>query len=78
MTLVISKMKSQFNNKKNQVLVTHFAVSPHKEEIVLTSETSSKVGGLSTLNVSQFADFDLPKIKFAQMHIFVLPIKKNH
>ena len=58
MTLVISKMKSQFNNKKNQVLVTHFAVSPHKEEIVLTSETSSKVGGLSTLNVSQFADFD--------------------
>ena len=58
MTLVISKMKSQFNNEKNQVLVTHFAVSPHKEEIVLTSETSSKVGGLSTLNVSQFADFD--------------------
>ncbi len=45
-------MKSQFNNKKNQVLVTHFAVSPHKEEIVLTSETPSKVGGLSTLNVS--------------------------
>ena len=32
MTLVISKMKSQFNNKKNQVLVTHFAVSPHNCE----------------------------------------------
>ena len=58
MSLVIAEMKKQFDKNKKQILITHFAVSPHKQEINLTSETSSKVGGLATLNASQFADFD--------------------
>lgn len=58
MTLVISEMQTHFDKTKKQILITHFAVSPHKEEINLTSETSSKVGGLATLNVTQFEAFD--------------------
>lgn len=58
MTLVISEMQTHFDKNKKQILVTHFAVSPHKEEINLTSETTSKVGGLATLNVIQFEAFD--------------------
>ncbi|CAJ1178345.1 nuclease SbcCD subunit D [Companilactobacillus crustorum] len=59
MKLVIADMKKNFNNNKMQLLITHFSVTPNKdEEIELTSETTSKVGGLATLTADQFKDFD--------------------
>lgn len=59
MQLIVSDMVKLFDKNKKHLLITHFAVTPNKdEEIPLTSETTSKVGGLATLTTDQFKDFD--------------------
>jgi len=59
MNLVVSDMVKLFDKNKKHILITHFAVTPHKDEdIDLTSETTSKVGGLATLTADQFQAFD--------------------
>ncbi|RZI48195.1 exonuclease SbcCD subunit D [Lactococcus kimchii] len=59
MALVIEKMISQFTPNKKHILITHFAVTKGKEdELELTSETLSKVGGLASISATQFAAFD--------------------
>lgn len=59
MNLVISDMVKLFDPNKKHLLITHFTVTPSAEdEINLTSETTSKVGGLATLTVNTFKDFD--------------------
>ncbi|MFD1418829.1 metallophosphoesterase family protein [Companilactobacillus keshanensis] len=58
MSLVLDDMYKLFDPAKKHVLVTHFAVSPSAKDIDLTSETTSKVGGLETLNATQFDKFD--------------------
>ncbi|MDT6952963.1 metallophosphoesterase family protein [Companilactobacillus alimentarius] len=59
MQLIISDIKKRFNPNKRHLLVSHFAVTPNQEsELELTSETTSKVGGLATLTSDQFEDFD--------------------
>ena len=56
---VMQDMKSTFDPTMKQILVTHFAVSPSSEAVYdLTSETISKVGGLSTVSSVWFDDFD--------------------
>lgn len=59
MDLVVKDMVKLFDPNKQHLLITHFAVSPSADqEIELTSETTSKVGGLQTLTASQFESFD--------------------
>ena len=59
MKLVISDMVKLFDPKKKHLLITHFAVTPNQDtEIELTSETTSKVGGLATVTTDHFKDFD--------------------
>ncbi|WP_125568241.1 exonuclease SbcCD subunit D [Companilactobacillus insicii] len=59
MALVLADMYRIFDPNKKHLLVTHFAVSASADkEIELTSETTSKVGGLETLTASQFDKFD--------------------
>jgi len=59
MTLVLADIEKLFDPAKKHILISHFAVSPSKDqEIELTSETTSKVGGLATLTASQFNKFD--------------------
>lgn len=59
MQLIVRDMVKLFDKNKKHLLITHFAVTPNKdEEIPLTSETTSKVGGLATLTTDQFKDFD--------------------
>ncbi|WP_334330453.1 exonuclease SbcCD subunit D [Companilactobacillus sp. HBUAS59699] len=59
MNLVIADMVKLFDNDKKHVLITHFAVSKSADDkIDLTSETTSKVGGLETLTAKQFDQFD--------------------
>jgi len=59
MNLVLTDIEKLFDPKKKHILISHFAVSPSKDkEIELTSETTSKVGGLATLTASQFNKFD--------------------
>lgn len=59
MNLVISDMVKLFDPNKKHLLITHFTVAPSaEEELELTSETTSKVGGLATLTVNTFNDFD--------------------
>lgn len=59
MNLVVSDMVKKFKTDKKHILITHFAVSAKKDEdIELTSETTSQVGGLATLTTDNFKDFD--------------------
>ncbi|KRN98727.1 exonuclease SbcD [Companilactobacillus kimchiensis] len=59
MELVVSDMVKLFDPKKKHLLITHFAVTADgQDDDHLTSETTSKVGGLATLTASQFKDFD--------------------
>lgn len=59
MDLVVNDMVKKFAKNKKHLLVTHFSVTANKdEEIQLTSETPSKVGGLATVTANQFKDFD--------------------
>ncbi len=55
---IIKDIKEKFKKNKKHVLVTHFAVTSNNKEIDLTSETISKVGGLSTISSSEFDGFD--------------------
>jgi len=59
MKYVVSDMVKSFDPNKRHILITHFAVTAKKDEpIALTSETTSKVGGLATLTTEQFSQFD--------------------
>jgi len=59
MSLVLKDMYQLFDPDKKHLLITHFAITPNKEkEIELTSETTSKVGGLASLTAKQFDKFD--------------------
>lgn len=59
MALVIADLTAQFDPQKQHVLITHFAVTPEIDtELELTSETTSKVGGLANLTARQFDQFD--------------------
>lgn len=58
MSLVLKDIYQKFDPAKKHILVTHFAISPSATDIELTSETTSKVGGLETLNASLFDKFD--------------------
>ncbi|WP_057767186.1 exonuclease SbcCD subunit D [Companilactobacillus tucceti] len=58
MSLVLKDIYQKFDPAKKHILVTHFAISPSATDIELTSETTSKVGGLETLNTSLFDKFD--------------------
>lgn len=59
MELVLNDIYQLFDPNKKHLLISHFAVSPSAdEEIELTSETTSKVGGLQTLTADQFSQFD--------------------
>lgn len=59
MNLVISDMLKNFDPNKKHILITHFAVTAKKDtDIILTSETTSQVGGLATLTTDNFKDFD--------------------
>ena len=59
MQLVVADMVQKFDQNKKHILVTHFSVTPKKgDEIELTSETTSKVGGLANLTTDNFKDFD--------------------
>lgn len=67
--LVLEKMREAFHPEKKQILVTHFAVSPSADqEIELTSETKSKAGGLATVTVQQFVDFDYVALGHIHTH----------
>ena len=67
--LVLEKMRENFLPEKKQILVTHFAVSPSADqEIELTSETKSKAGGLATVTVQQFVDFDYVALGHIHTH----------
>ena len=58
---IVDRMQATFDTSKTQILITHFAVSPSDTVLdpdVLTSETTSKVGGLTTVPSSCFASFD--------------------
>jgi len=59
MNLVLTDIEKKFAPNKKHILISHFAVTPSKDdELELTSETTSKVGGLATLTASQFEKFD--------------------
>ncbi|WP_047999531.1 exonuclease SbcCD subunit D [Lactiplantibacillus herbarum] len=59
MDLVLTDLKQLFDPNKRRVLITHFTVTPKLDtELDLTSETTSKVGGLATLTTDQFDQFD--------------------
>ncbi len=59
MTLVVADLEQRFDPNKRHVLVTHFTVTANMEtKLDLTSETTSKVGGLATLNTTRFDAFD--------------------
>ncbi|MFD1472084.1 exonuclease SbcCD subunit D [Companilactobacillus mishanensis] len=69
MDLVLADMYKLFDANKKHILITHFAVTPSAdEEIELTSETSSKVGGLATLTASQFDKFDYVMLGHIHTH----------
>ncbi|QMU07659.1 metallophosphoesterase family protein [Levilactobacillus suantsaii] len=59
MQLVIADLVKLFDPQKRHLLVTHFAVTASADdELDLTSETTSKVGGLASLPASLFEAFD--------------------
>lgn len=59
MTLVFADLKKLFVPDKKHLLITHFAITPTVDtELDLTSETTSKIGGLATLTAKQFEMFD--------------------
>lgn len=59
MELVTQDMYKLFDKDKKHILVTHFAVTKSADEkIDLTSETTSKVGGLASVTTNQFDKFD--------------------
>lgn len=60
MEYVVADMVKLFDPNKKHLLITHFAVTPNEDTPLqeLTSETTSKVGGLATLTTNQFQDFD--------------------
>ncbi|WP_125763460.1 exonuclease SbcCD subunit D [Companilactobacillus hulinensis] len=70
MTLVVNDMYKSFDTDKKHILITHFAVSPSADkEIELTSETTSKVGGLETVIASQFDKFDYVMLGHIHTHL---------
>jgi len=59
MNLVLTDIEKKFSPNKKHILISHFAVTPSKDdELELTSETTSKVGGLATLTANRFEKFD--------------------
>lgn len=59
MTLILKDLSQLFDPDKRHVLITHFTVTPKVDtELDLTSETTSKVGGLANLTADQFDQFD--------------------
>ncbi|MCG0727819.1 exonuclease SbcCD subunit D [Lactiplantibacillus plantarum] len=59
MQRVVSDLIATFDPEKRHLLITHFTVTPKADDdLELTSETTSKVGGLATLTTDLFADFD--------------------
>lgn len=69
MQLIISDMVKLFTPGKKHLLVTHFAVTPNSDdELDLTSETTSKVGGLATLTTDQFKNFDYVMLGHIHTH----------
>lgn len=59
MQLVLADLTAQFDPTKRHLLITHFTVTPKADDdLQLTSETTSKVGGLATLTTDLFSDFD--------------------
>ncbi|MBM7617055.1 exonuclease SbcD [Weissella uvarum] len=59
MARVIPDMEAQFLPDKRHILVTHYYVSgTQNADYDLTSETTSKVGGLKSIDVNQFNGFD--------------------
>jgi exonuclease SbcD len=59
MDLVLNDIYQKFDPSKKHILISHFAVTPSADkEIELTSETTSKVGGLANLTAKQFEKFD--------------------
>lgn len=78
MSLVIGDMEKLFDPNKQHLLVTHFAITPTADqEIELTSETSSKVGGLATLTANMFDSFDY--VMLGHIHTrFASPAEKMH
>ena len=62
-------MVARFAPGKKHILVTHFAVTASgKDPQDLTSETSSTVGGLATLNSAIFSDFDYVALGHIHAH----------
>ena len=60
---------ARFAPGKKHILVTHFAVTASgKDPQDLTSETSSTVGGLATLNSAIFSDFDYVALGHIHTH----------
>ncbi|KLD58341.1 hypothetical protein WP50_26915, partial [Lactiplantibacillus plantarum] len=56
---MVSDLVTTFDPEKRHLLITHFTVTPKADDdLELTSETTSKVGGLATLTTDLFADFD--------------------
>ncbi|MDR2833335.1 MAG: exonuclease SbcCD subunit D [Streptococcaceae bacterium] len=76
MKLVIKDFELQFNPAKKQILVTHFAVTKNEgEQIDLTSETTSKVGGLASIPSNLFEAFDY--VALGHIHTHLASPQKN-
>ncbi|MFC6322480.1 exonuclease SbcCD subunit D [Companilactobacillus baiquanensis] len=69
MSLVLDDIYQNFDPNKKHLLITHFAISPSAKDIDLTSETTSKVGGLETLNAALFDKFDYVMLGHIHTHL---------
>ena len=69
MQALLPLLVARFAPGKKHILVTHFAVTASgKDPQDLTSETSSTVGGLATLNSAIFSDFDYVALGHIHTH----------
>lgn len=69
MQTLLPLLVARFAPGKKHILVTHFAVTASgKDPQDLTSETSSTVGGLATLNSAIFSDFDYVALGHIHTH----------
>lgn len=68
-SLVLDDIYQNFDPNKKHLLITHFAISPSAKDIDLTSETTSKVGGLETLNAALFDKFDYVMLGHIHTHL---------
>lgn len=70
--LLVEEMKQQFNPKKRQILVTHFAVTKKEGDSLVAqmhSETTSTIGGLATITSDIFADFHYVALGHIHTHL---------